>query len=49
MYSVRRYGFFLLMGVVLALEVSAETLTYSKEKPLKFGIDFDYAPLEYVN
>ena len=49
MYSVRRYGFFLLMWVVLALEVSADNLSYSKENPLKFGIDFDYAPLEYVN
>ena len=49
MFSMRRYGFILLMWVVLAFEVSAGTLSYSKEKPLIFGIDFDYAPLEYVN
>ena len=44
-----RYRLILLLEVILALPVSADHLGYSKETPLVFGIDFDYAPLEYVN
>ena len=43
------YCLILLFQVMLALPVSADNLGYLKEKPLIFGIDFDYAPLEYVN
>jgi len=35
--------------VTLALTASAGSLNYSKDKPLKFGIDMDYAPMEYVD
>ena len=35
--------------IVACLTVKAAKWDYTAEKPLKFAIDFDYAPLEYVN
>lgn len=35
--------------LTLTLTVSADNLGYSKENPLIFGIDMDYAPMEYVD
>lgn len=39
----------LLLLLTLALSASADNLGYSKDKPLLFGIDMDYAPMEYVD
>ena len=39
----------LLLLLTLALSASAENLGYSKDKPLLFGIDMDYAPMEYID
>jgi ABC-type amino acid transport substrate-binding protein len=39
----------LLLLLTLALSASADNLGYSKEKPLLFGIDMDYAPMEYID
>ena len=39
----------LLLLLTLALSASADNLGYSKYKPLLFGIDMDYAPMEYID
>lgn len=40
----------LLFAVTIALQARGSgTLGYTKEKPLLFGIDIDYAPMEYVD
>ena len=39
----------LLLLLTLALSASADNLGYSKDKPLLFGIDMDYAPMEYID
>lgn len=39
----------LLLLLTLALSASADNLGYSKYKPLLFGIDKDYAPMEYID
>ena len=38
-----------LLLTAFALQTKADNLGYTKEKPLVFGIDMDYAPLEYVD
>ena len=35
--------------MLLALTVSADNLGFSKEKPLRFGIDVNYAPMQYID
>lgn len=35
--------------LLLAMTVSADILGFTKEKPLKFGIDLDYAPMQYID
>ena len=42
------YGLLLLLAT-LAFEVRADNLGYTKEHPLKFAIDMDYPPMEYVD
>ena len=42
------YGLLLLLAT-LAFEVRADNLGYTKEHPLKFAIDLDYPPMEYVD
>ena len=39
----------LLLLLTLVLSASADNLGYSKYKPLLFGIDMDYAPMEYID
>lgn len=40
----------LLFAMTIALQAKGgNTLGYTKEKPLLFGIDIDYAPMEYVD
>ena len=39
----------LLLLLTFAIAVNADNLGYTKDKPLLFGIDQDYPPLEYVN
>ena len=39
----------LLLLLTLALSASADNLGYSQDKPLLFGIDMDYAPMEYID
>ena len=38
-----------LLFITFALAASADKLGYSKNHPLIFGIDMDYAPMEYVD
>lgn len=42
------YGLLLLLAT-LAFEVRADNLGYTKDHPLKFAIDLDYPPMEYVD
>lgn len=42
------YGLLLLLAT-LAFEVRADNLGYTKDHPLKFSIDLDYPPMEYVD
>jgi signal transduction histidine kinase len=42
------YGLILLLAT-LAFEVRADNLGYTKDQPLKFAIDLDYPPMEYVD
>ncbi len=46
--KLRLYSILLLMSA-FAIAVSADNLGFSDKKPLQFGIDKDYAPLEFVN
>ena len=39
----------LLLLLTFAIAANADNLGYTKDKPLLFGIDQDYPPLEYVN
>lgn len=48
MMKLRLYSILLLMSA-FAIAVSADNLGFSDKKPLQFGIDKDYAPLEFVN
>ena len=45
---VYRYPLLLLL-LTFALSANADRLGYSKSHPLIFGIDMDYAPMEYVD
>ena len=38
-----------LLLTAFALQAKADNYGYTKEKPLLFGIDMDYAPLEYID
>ena len=49
MNSLLRHILPLPLLIVACLTVKAAKWDYTAEKPLKFAIDFDYAPLEYVN
>ena len=49
MNSLLRHILLLPLLIVACLTVKAAKCDYTAEKPLKFAIDFDYAPLEYVN
>lgn len=49
MNSLLRYIFLLPLLLLTGPTVEAAKLGYSAEKPLRFAIDFDYAPLEYVD
>lgn len=40
---------YILLQLTFAFTVNANTLGYSKENPLIFGIDADYPPMEYVD
>jgi len=40
---------FALLVAAFALEVMADNLGFSADKPLKFGIDLDYAPMQYLD
>ena len=46
--SMKRTGLILLL-ICFALLSKADDLRYSSERPLIFGIDMNYAPLEYVD
>ncbi len=46
--KLRLYSILLLMSA-FAIAVSADNLGFSDKKPLQFGIDKDYPPMEYVN
>lgn len=46
---MRQRILYLLLQLTFALSVNADNLGYSKDKPLLFGIDMDYAPMEYVD
>ena len=48
MMKLRLYSILLLMSA-FAIAVSADNLGFSDKKPLQFGIDKDYPPMEYVN
>ena len=39
----------ILLMVTFAIAASADNLGFSEKKPLQFGIDKDYPPMEYVN
>ena len=39
----------ILLMMTFAIAASADNLGFSEKKPLQFGIDKDYAPLEFVN
>lgn len=39
----------ILLLAALALEVRADNIGYTKERPLKFAIDLDYPPMEFVD
>ena len=47
--QMRQRILYLLLQLTFALSVNADNLGYSKDKPLLFGIDMDYAPMEYVD
>ncbi len=38
-----------LLVAAFALQVMADNLGFSADKPLKFGIDLDYAPMQYLD
>ena len=38
-----------LLLTAFVIQTKADNLGYTKEKPLVFGIDMDYAPLEYID
>ena len=40
---------YILLLLTFAIAANADNLGYTKDKPLLFGIDQDYPPLEYVN
>ena len=35
--------------MLLALTASADNLGFTADKPLRFGIDVNYAPMQYIN
>ena len=41
--------FYILLMLTFAFAANADNLGYNKDKPLLFGIDQDYPPLEYVD
>ena len=46
---MRRTALWLVMMVCCHMTIMADNLGYSKGRPLLFGVDVDYAPLEYVD
>ena len=46
--KLKRTGI-LLIVICFALAGKADSFGFTKERPLVFGIDLDYAPLEYVD
>ena len=47
--QVRQRILYILLLMTFAITVNADDLGYSKDNPLLFGIDMDYAPMEYVD
>lgn len=45
----RKFFVILLLIIAVTTNSSADNLGYSKSHPLIFGVDMDYAPLEYVS
>ena len=40
---------YILLLITFAIAANADNLGYSANKPLVFGIDQDYPPLEYID
>ena len=46
---MRRTLLHIALLLLFAIQVKADNLGYSKDNPMIFGIDMDYAPMEYVD